>query len=212
MRVERVRLAVDPVEREIDADRRPRGADARVDLVGALADRRIWLRDRNGGRCLRAGRSGLSWNGCQLTTGRTWGSRAANKRKRLAQPAASDEAPRADDVGNDVDRHCALGVAAVMRSRPSAAHAPLCPSPRAPARDNGGRVEPPIAHAPNPPLGHLLPGRRQLRRRRRLLAPRAAARGRARAGRDAVAGRPSRPRADRARHRSGARSRSRRQA
>ena len=76
-------------------------------------------------------------------------------------------------------------------------------SRRVPARDNAThRRSSTIACPSCRTLGHLLQGRRQLRRRRRLLAARAAARRRARARRDAVARRPRAARADRARRRS----------
>ena len=70
----------------------------------------------------------------------------------------------------------------------------VCTDPA--ARDNGWRIAP-RHHGQIHALGHLLQGRRQLRRRRGLLATRAAARDRARARRDALARRSRAARAHR---------------
>ena len=216
VRIPRVRLALDALERELDADRPARGADALVDFGRALRHRRISPRDRRAGRCRPRGRSGLSWNGCQLTMGRNSGSRAAYSESaspRRRRPM-KHHGHTTSEMTSIVMARC--GSAAVMSGpgcRQSRGQS-LCALRRGPARDNGHVPDAqPCAHAARPSGGTSSAGSSTISatpascwRLARQLAAEHAQR------RDAVAGRPRAARADRARHRSGRSMRSRRRA
>ena len=122
VRVPRVRLSLDPLECEIDADGAARGADALVDFRGAL--RAAELRFEIGAPVDAVARQiGIQLERMPAHDGVNVGLARGVQRERLAEAAATDEAPRAHDVGNDVDGHCARGVCRIHRS-------PLCPLPR----------------------------------------------------------------------------------
>ncbi len=108
MRVERIRLTLDLLEREVDADARPGGTHALVDVRGpvrvsefpgeidAPVDalrrqvriqlERMPAHERSDARLVRS-----------------------KLRERRAEPPPPDEAPRTNDVRDHVDRQCVFG-------------------------------------------------------------------------------------------------------
>jgi hypothetical protein len=108
MRVERVRLARDPVESEIDADACPGGAHALVDVCGTVCATEFF---REIGAPVDALRRQVGIQLERMPAHERPDARLVRGklRERHSKPTPPDEAPRADDVRDHVDRQRAFG-------------------------------------------------------------------------------------------------------